>query len=85
MACGVPVVASAADASREAVREGKLGWVVDPDDREQIKAGIIAALSRGPGSVPEGLDYFSYANFERRCHAMVDGVFNGGTNRGCVA
>jgi phosphatidyl-myo-inositol dimannoside synthase len=74
MACGVPVVASAADASREAVREGKLGWVVDPDDREQIKAGIVAALDRGAGKVPEGLEYFSYPNFERRCHDIIDRV-----------
>jgi hypothetical protein len=34
--------------------------------------------------VPEGLDYFSYGNFERRCHAIVDSVLNSRTNRGCV-
>jgi phosphatidyl-myo-inositol dimannoside synthase len=74
MACGVPVVASAADASREAVRDGQLGLVVDPDKPEQIQEAIASALARGAGSVPKGLDYFSYENFERRCHGILDRV-----------
>ena len=49
MACGVPVVASSADASREAVRDGQLGVVVDPDDPEDLKRGIYRALDADRG------------------------------------
>jgi len=74
MACGVPVVASKVDGSREAVRNGALGILVDPNDQEDVKAGILKALSRPSGVVPEGLDYFSYNNFERRLHRILENV-----------
>ena len=72
LACGVPVVASRADASVEAVRDGMLGEVVDPDDPGDLKRGIRAALARGRGAVPEGLDYFSKEHFTERWHRVVD-------------
>jgi glycosyltransferase involved in cell wall biosynthesis len=74
MACGVPVVASSADASREAVRDGQLGVVVDPDDPTSVKAGILEAL-RAPHGVPQGLDYFSVERFRERWHDVVDTCF----------
>ena len=77
MACGIPVVASKVDGSREAVRNGKLGILVNPDNPKEIKAGILEALKRPKGVVPEGLDYFSYSNFEQRCHRIVDQVLAG--------
>jgi glycosyltransferase involved in cell wall biosynthesis len=73
MACGVPVVASSADASREAVRNGQLGVVVDPDDPDDIKRGIHRALDADRG-VPDGLDYFSDDNFEARWHRTLRSV-----------
>jgi len=74
MACGVPVVASSADASQEAVRNGRLGTVVDPDDPDSVKTGILEAL-RAPQGVPEGLDYFSVERFRERWHDVVDMCF----------
>jgi glycosyltransferase involved in cell wall biosynthesis len=71
MACGIPVMASQLDGSREAVLDGKLGIVVDPRNREAVKQGIMETLKL-PRVVPEGLVHFSYPNFGRRCHAMVD-------------
>ena len=44
LACGVPVVASSLDASREAVRDGLLGEVVDPGDAVSVQRGILKAL-----------------------------------------
>ncbi|MCS3628936.1 glycosyltransferase involved in cell wall biosynthesis [Salinibacter ruber] len=70
MACGVPVVASSADASREAVRDGQLGVVVDPDDPDDIKRGVYRVLD-ADREVPDGLDYFSYNNFEARWHRLL--------------
>ncbi|MBD2245409.1 glycosyltransferase family 4 protein [Nostoc sp. FACHB-888] len=74
MACGIPVVASKVDGSREAVRNGLLGILVNPDDLEEVKAGILEALKRPKGVIPRGLDYFSYENFERRCHQICDQI-----------
>jgi phosphatidyl-myo-inositol dimannoside synthase len=75
MACGIPaVVASKVDGSREAVRNGALGILVDPSDQEDVKTGVLEALNRLKGVVPEGLDYFSYGNFERRLHRIVENV-----------
>ena len=82
LACGVPVVASSLDASREAVRDGApdgapdgaLGEVVDPDDAASVRAGILNALAVERG-VPEGLSYFSFENFTQRWHRVVDRIF----------
>jgi glycosyltransferase involved in cell wall biosynthesis len=74
LACGVPVVASAIDGGREAVRDGMLGVLVDPNDQGDIVRGIEEALGRPRGVVPPGLDYFSVPNFTSRVHAFVDEV-----------
>lgn len=74
MACGVPVVASSLDASREAVLDGELGEVVEPTDPEDLKRGIRAALAR-ERNVPERLEYFSFDRFKERWHAAIADVF----------
>jgi glycosyltransferase involved in cell wall biosynthesis len=70
LACGVPVVASSADGTREAVRGGELGLVVDPKDPGALERAIIEALGK-PKAIPPGLDYFSFANFQRRLQAAL--------------
>lgn len=70
LACGIPVVASKLDGTREAVRDGELGLLVNPQDSPALEAGILEALSR-PKSIPPGLDYFSFANFEKRLVAAL--------------
>jgi glycosyltransferase involved in cell wall biosynthesis len=72
MASGVPVVASKIDGSREAVLDGELGILVDPNNPEEIESCIIEALKRRRGIVPGKLDHFSYLNFEKRCHSIID-------------
>lgn len=74
MACGIPVVASKVDGSREAVRNGELGILVDPDNPEEIKTGIFEALNHPRRIVPKGLEYFSYKYFEQRCHQIIEQV-----------
>jgi phosphatidyl-myo-inositol dimannoside synthase len=71
LACGIPVIASTRDASREAVRQGELGVLVDPGRREELTAAILSALSTGSRSVPSGLAYFSPARFRERWHRVV--------------
>jgi phosphatidylinositol alpha-1,6-mannosyltransferase len=74
LACGIPVVGSTLDGSREALREGALGILVDPRRPDDILAGILEALKRPRGVIPEGLDYFSFENFEKRCHQILQDV-----------
>lgn len=71
LACGVPVVASNADASYEAVMNGRIGTVVDPGDLTSVRRGIHEALSKVPG-VPVELDYFSQERFINRWHAIIN-------------
>lgn len=71
MACGVPAVASVADGTREAVRGGRLGVLVDPDDPEDVRRGILEALQRGRGAPPDGLDFFAFPNFQARARSLV--------------
>jgi len=70
MACGVPVVGSELDGSREALREGMLGELVDPTDADSLKQGILTALAK-PKHIPEGLDYFSWPFFSSRVSRAV--------------
>lgn len=74
LACGIPAVGSNLDGSREALRGGSLGILVDPRRPEEIQAGILEALRRPRGVIPEGLEYFSFENFEKRCHQILSDV-----------
>ncbi|MGB3541484.1 glycosyltransferase family 4 protein [Rubrivirga sp.] len=65
MASGVPVVASMADGSREAVLDGRLGPTVDPEDLDAVADAVVSALAR-PKQVPDGLDHFSHHRFVDR-------------------
>ncbi len=71
MACGIPVVASKADASREAVLDGQLGLLADPSNPQEIRTAIKEALRR-PRGVQRELEYFSLDRFVERCHALLD-------------
>jgi glycosyltransferase involved in cell wall biosynthesis len=74
MACGVPVIASKLDGGREAVLDGKLGLLVDPTNPAELRAAIVEALAHGQRQVPEGLEYFSFENFQSRSRAIVEGL-----------
>jgi glycosyltransferase involved in cell wall biosynthesis len=76
LACGIPVVASKADGTREAVRGGELGVVVDPKDPNALEQAILEALAK-PKVIPPGLDYFSVANFQKRLAAAFAQVVPG--------
>ena len=71
LACGLPAIGSKLDGSREALRNGLLGTLVDPANAEELKAAIRLGLRNPSRSVPPGLSYFSYAEFERRCHDLL--------------
>ena len=74
MACGVPVIGGRGDGGREALRGGMLGRLVEPKNRNELVSAILDALKEGVGDVPEGLGYFSYENFARRLHRLINRV-----------
>jgi phosphatidylinositol alpha-1,6-mannosyltransferase len=75
MACGLPVVASRPEGSRDLGRtDGLPLYFVDPSNAESIKAGIRSAFMHGLPTVPAALSAFAYPSFEERLHQIVDGV-----------
>jgi len=81
MACGIPVIASKIDGSREAVRDGKLGLVVDPENAGEIKSAILQALKYPKGQIADGLEYFFFGNFQNRLHDIINAVM---ANKGTI-
>ena len=80
LACGIPCIGSKVDGSREALRDGELGFLVDPGDHEELLAAIRMALGGERGKVPEGLNCFSFRRFVKQLHGIV-GFLVGGSIR----
>lgn len=74
LACGIPVLASTLDASREALQDGEMGLLVDPRNRAELYDGIVRVLQKPRGEVPERLKCFSGPNFAKRCYGIVDAL-----------
>ena len=73
MACGIPALASRKDGGREALLDGKLGLLVDPDDPASVEAGIREVL-KCPKGRPAGLDYYSVAANRERVSRLLDEI-----------
>ena len=66
-ACGVPVVGSLADGSREALLEGRLGRLVDPKSPDELAAAVTAVLETElPRQRMDAIEVFSIRNFTAR-------------------
>ena len=70
LACGVPAVGSLTDESREALRDGMLGELVNPADPDSIRQGVLNALGK-PRQIPNGLEYFAWPAFSARVSHSV--------------
>ncbi len=75
-ACGVPVVGSRADGSREALLDGRLGRLVDPRKPNELLQAIVHALEHTPSRKRiDAVDVFSSHNFKARvtdwCRAQL--------------
>lgn len=66
LACGTPVIGSKADGSCEALMDGKLGCLVDPENLDELKAAINNELQKTEREVPELLDFYSFENYKKR-------------------
>jgi phosphatidyl-myo-inositol dimannoside synthase len=65
LACGLPVVGSLLDGSREALRGGEFGELADPTDPASVLVCIHRALSK-PIGIPPSLTYFDWSQFQHR-------------------
>jgi glycosyltransferase involved in cell wall biosynthesis len=74
LATGLPVIASKIDGSREAIRDGAWGILVDPRTPEELIAAIRLGLTKPKVPLRTELDYFSRGMFERRCHSLLDSL-----------
>ena len=75
LACGVPVVGSQLDGSREALRDGLLGELANPADLDSVRACILRALAT-PHGIPPGLSYFDWPHFKARLVAALRNLLN---------
>jgi len=70
LACGAPVVASELDGSRDAVLDGELGELANPNDPASLQLALLRALAK-PRHIPEGLEYFWFENLVKRLDKIV--------------
>ena len=74
LACGVPVIAGNKDGSTEALQYGKLGKLVNPDDKEEILEAVKELLNNRPDSTvlqKEMLSFFSFNQFILRTESLL--------------
>ena len=79
LACGKPVIAGDQDGARDAVRDGSLGRMVDPDDPCHLARAILEFIE---GQSPldltdssrlrrECLQHFGFAAFDKRVRGLI--------------
>lgn len=69
-ACGVPVLGGSVDGSPDALGDGRLGIMVDPDDVEALKTGILRLLAL-PKSVPDALAMYDFTFFKHQIRQLM--------------
>ena len=71
-ACGIPVIGSAVDGSREALLDGQLGCLVDPTKPDDLALAIGAAINARQHRVRNQLvETFGICRFRRRLAAWL--------------
>lgn len=70
-ACGLPVLGSSRDGSRDALADGELGRLVDPFDEDALVDGLLDRL-QAPRHVPEALERFHFDEMAARMRGLLD-------------
>lgn len=79
MACGIPVIAGNIDGSVDALKNGELGTLVNPESVEEITAAILENIEnkdiRGESNAytlqQKSLAYFSFTKFKARLENVL--------------
>ena len=74
LACGIPVIGSRVDGTREALLDGRLGELVDPADSAELMDKIERCLQSVRKSCPEGLEVFSSEAFVQRTQKIMNTI-----------
>lgn len=74
MACGLPVIAGKKDGSTEALQFGKLGTLVDPDSKDEIRNAVLSLMQQDKQSQTiqkNVMQYFSFDQFRKRLEHIL--------------
>ena len=77
LACGIPVIGSRVDGTREALLNGKLGELVDPGNPVELIETIERRLRSAEKGRPQGLETFSAGAFAQRTQQIVGQMVTG--------
>jgi phosphatidylinositol alpha-1,6-mannosyltransferase len=69
-ASGIPVIAGDGDGSPDALADGVLGTLIDPNNPDQLIGAIIAILDRPSRPVSDGAR-FAFTNFSRHVDEII--------------
>jgi glycosyltransferase involved in cell wall biosynthesis len=70
-ASGLPVIGGNCDGSRDALADGVIGTVVDPEQESELVDAICKALVTGTRNSDPSYDRFSVPNFNSHIDALV--------------
>lgn len=70
-ATGLPVIGGNCDGSADALADGVIGTMLDPDDTEGLAAAVNNALSGNTKSAPDAVLRFAFSNFAHHVDALV--------------
>src|SRR5262249_27195287 len=71
-ACGLPVLGGRIDGSRDALVDGQLGVMIDPENTDELLDGLEEILQRKK-HVPDCLGPFDFPRFSRQIQELVVG------------
>jgi len=77
LACGIPVIGSKIDGSRDALLDGRLGILVNPTDAAELRAAILQTLAvkdEGAKDRRNSVEYFSTDRFRQRVFDIIDAI-----------
>lgn len=69
-ACGVPVLGGSVDGSPDALADGRIGIMVDPDDSNALHECILRLLDQ-PKAVPDALAMYDFEYFKQQIRQLV--------------
>jgi glycosyltransferase involved in cell wall biosynthesis len=85
-ACGVPVIGSTVDGSKEALLGGALGRLVDPRDLHALGAAVRTMIgAKLEHSRPPGVEFFGVPAFQAKVRHWLETEANAGTRPALAA
>lgn len=74
-ACGIPVIGGDQDGSVDALADGVIGVLVNPENQGHLAEAIINALNQRTSADPTQSRRFAFKNFARHTHDLVQHAF----------